>query len=173
MSKDPGQNVFSFTFAPFLLRIFYSAISSILKGFSLFSLFSLLECPCMSPRVFLFTRTLSSREELFYQFRKRKVSPGVEANLKSWVLGLAGKCLLRFQSLNFSDIIGNLIHNLLEATLTSYFTYLIFFNTNWPWTNFLWLVFQRSHQTCAIQRNPGVTSPGLKLESRYPFKYSL
>lgn len=43
--------------------------------------------------------------------------------LKTWHGYLAGKCLLRFHSLNFSDTRVNLMHNhhkLLEATLTSY-----------------------------------------------------
>lgn len=132
MSKDSvmARCVFiyvcSLSLTDFLLCKFHKAISSILKGlFSLSSWFSLLECLCMSLHVFLFTKALLSREELFRHFRNGKLSPGVEADLKSNLGTWHGRqMLLRFQeSLNFSDIRVNLMHNhhkLLEVTLVSY-----------------------------------------------------
>lgn len=131
MSKDSvrAKCVFIYvcllSLTDFLLYKFQKAISSTRKGlFSLFLWFPLLKCLCVSLHVFLFTKALLSREEIFHHFRKRKLSPRVEVELKNlaWVLGMAGKGLLRFQSLNFSDIRVNLMHShhkLLEATLTS------------------------------------------------------
>lgn len=90
MSKDSVRArcvfiyVCSLSLTDFLLCKFQKAISSTLKGlFSLSSWFSLLECLCMSLHVFLFTKALLSREELFRHFRNGKLSPGVEADLKS------------------------------------------------------------------------------------------
>lgn len=92
-SNDSGQDVFSFMLFPFLLLIF--SVNS--KGNFYYSqarrMFILIIFVVLITRmpwyfsvhVFLFTKALLSRRELFHHFRNRKLSPGVSPDVQNYL----------------------------------------------------------------------------------------
>lgn len=180
-----GQDMFSFMFIPFLLMIFCSANSK--RQFPVF--------PTKENIYFNYLHSSHYQNILVclstcVSFHKspvkwaRAISPLQKQETESW------------SGARFSKLSGYLIWQVnacwdfqnqffwsqskfyaqLSQTFGSHISALfvgVFLNIYWPWANCPWLILQRSHQTSATQKDPDVTSPGPKLDSRYPFNFSL